>query len=218
MSKQILVVEDDDVLNQLIPRCLRGAGYEVTGARRWAEADRYLEKREPHLVITDVRLPDGDKLRRGGEHFFRVAWHFDFAPFPAQHALGVDQESAALDTHVLPAVHALFLPHVEELAHGLVCVSQQREREAVPGDELVVRSDAVGRDADDLRAGLPELRVQVAEGFAFPGATRRVVLRIEVHNEVPAGGIGQPPFCATAGDSGKGGHLAVERDGLCRHE
>jgi DNA-binding NtrC family response regulator len=64
MSKNILVVEDDDILNQLITRCLRGAGHEVTGVRRWAEADRYLEKREPHLIITDVRLPDGDNLSR----------------------------------------------------------------------------------------------------------------------------------------------------------
>ena len=64
MSKKILVVEDDDILNQLITRCLRGAGHEVTGVRRWAEADRYLEKREPHLIITDVRLPDGDNLSR----------------------------------------------------------------------------------------------------------------------------------------------------------
>jgi len=64
MSKNILVVEDDDLLNQLISRCLRGAGYQVTGVRRWAEADRYLEKHEPHLIITDVRLPDGDNLSR----------------------------------------------------------------------------------------------------------------------------------------------------------
>jgi DNA-binding NtrC family response regulator len=64
MSKNILVVEDDDILNQLITRCLRGAGFDVTGVRRWAEADRYLEKREPHLIITDVRLPDGDNLSR----------------------------------------------------------------------------------------------------------------------------------------------------------
>ena len=38
------------------------------------------------------------------------------APFPAQHALGVDEESAAIDSHVLAAVQALFLDHVEQLA------------------------------------------------------------------------------------------------------
>ena len=64
MSKNILVVEDDELLNQLITRCLRGAGYQVTGVRRWADADQYLDKHEPHLIITDVRLPDGDNLRR----------------------------------------------------------------------------------------------------------------------------------------------------------
>ena len=64
MSRHILLVEDDELLNQLITRYLRGAGYDVTNVRRWSEADRYLEKREPHLVITDVRLPDGDSLGR----------------------------------------------------------------------------------------------------------------------------------------------------------
>jgi DNA-binding NtrC family response regulator len=64
MSQNILIVEDDELLNQLITRYLTGAGYQVKGVRGWKEAERYLESHEPHLIITDVRLPDGDSLTR----------------------------------------------------------------------------------------------------------------------------------------------------------
>jgi DNA-binding NtrC family response regulator len=64
MPKRILVVEDDVVLNRLLVAQLRNQGYEVTGVIGWRDADRYLSRHEPSLVITDVRLPDGDSLER----------------------------------------------------------------------------------------------------------------------------------------------------------
>src|SRR5512145_2436558 len=70
------------------------------------------------LGMTSERL-------RGREHFVRVAGDFHFAPLLPQHAAAVDQERAALDAHVLATVHALLLPHVEQLAHLLVLVRQQ---------------------------------------------------------------------------------------------
>ena len=60
----ILVIEDDITLNRLIVAQLNRLEYETTGARTWKEADAYLEAHEPHLIITDVRLSDGDTLRR----------------------------------------------------------------------------------------------------------------------------------------------------------
>ncbi|MCP5305098.1 MAG: sigma-54-dependent Fis family transcriptional regulator [Chromatiaceae bacterium] len=64
MSQPILVVEDDATLNQLIVRQLARAGYGATGVTRWAEAHDHLARHEPALIITDVRLPDGDSLER----------------------------------------------------------------------------------------------------------------------------------------------------------
>ena len=49
----------------------------------------------------------------------------------------------------LAAVHVLFADHVELLAHPLVRVRQQRERKAHLVAELLVRREAVARDADD---------------------------------------------------------------------
>ena len=64
MQQQILIVEDDAVLNRLIVKQLRDQGYDVIGVTSWADADDFLSIREPHLIITDVRLPDGDSLER----------------------------------------------------------------------------------------------------------------------------------------------------------
>ena len=64
MKKQILIIEDDAVLNRLIVKQLDDQGYDVTGVKTWRDADAFLTSQEPHLVIMDVRLPDGDSLER----------------------------------------------------------------------------------------------------------------------------------------------------------
>ena len=64
MDKRILLIEDDRVLSRLIAEQLRGVGHEVTQVSGWREADKYLVANEPHLIITDVKLPDGDSLDR----------------------------------------------------------------------------------------------------------------------------------------------------------
>ncbi|MGE5154025.1 MAG: sigma-54-dependent transcriptional regulator [Bdellovibrio bacteriovorus] len=64
MAHGILVVEDDATLNQLIVNQLNKLDYVATGARSWRQADAYLQAHEPHLIIADVRLADGDTLSR----------------------------------------------------------------------------------------------------------------------------------------------------------
>jgi DNA-binding NtrC family response regulator len=64
MKKQILVIEDDGLLNKLIVRYIQNGDREVVVVKSWHEADRFLEHNEPDLIITDVKLPDGDSLTR----------------------------------------------------------------------------------------------------------------------------------------------------------
>jgi DNA-binding NtrC family response regulator len=64
MAQQILVIEDDAVLNRLIVDQLSGQGYKVSGVRSWGEADAFLITHEPHLIVTDVKLSDGNTLDR----------------------------------------------------------------------------------------------------------------------------------------------------------
>ncbi len=63
MNPPILVIEDDPTLNRLITQQLGKAGYAPTGVSCWGEARDHLARHEPAVIITDVRLPDGDSLK-----------------------------------------------------------------------------------------------------------------------------------------------------------
>ena len=64
MKRRILLIEDDPTLNRLLASELRHEGFEVASVETWAAADAWLAENEPHLLIADVRLPDGDALER----------------------------------------------------------------------------------------------------------------------------------------------------------
>jgi DNA-binding NtrC family response regulator len=58
----ILVVEDDPDLRQLLLDELRDAGHQCEGAGDVGSANQFLQQQMPRLVISDLRLPDGDGL------------------------------------------------------------------------------------------------------------------------------------------------------------
>ncbi len=64
MQHHILIIEDDTALNRLMVSHLETQGYRVTGVTSWRAAEAFFAEEEPHLVIMDVRLPDGDSLAR----------------------------------------------------------------------------------------------------------------------------------------------------------
>jgi DNA-binding response OmpR family regulator len=53
----ILVVEDDEQVRAFIKTVLKQAGYLVMTARNGQEASQFLEQCEPHLLITDLAMP-----------------------------------------------------------------------------------------------------------------------------------------------------------------
>jgi DNA-binding NtrC family response regulator len=61
-SATVLVVEDDEDLRALLVSELDDLGYRVTGSADRAAATRALESATPDLVLSDMRLPDGDGL------------------------------------------------------------------------------------------------------------------------------------------------------------
>ena len=111
-----------------------------------------------------------------------MARDLDATPFGAHHALGVDEEGAALDALDLLAIHDLVLDHAEHVAELLFGVGDQLEGQLEVALELVVRGHVVARDAKDDGAGLDEVLVLVTELHRLGGATGGVVLRIEVHH------------------------------------
>ncbi len=60
MITRVLVIEDDELVNQMIVYQLEALGYKADGVGSLAKAREYLAHYEPDLVISDMRLPDGD--------------------------------------------------------------------------------------------------------------------------------------------------------------
>jgi DNA-binding NtrC family response regulator len=58
----LLVVDDEEAFRQLTARELGRSGYQVDAAENIAEARRLLADRSYHLVLLDIRLPDGNGL------------------------------------------------------------------------------------------------------------------------------------------------------------
>jgi two-component system, NtrC family, response regulator PilR len=63
MSQAVLVVEDEADLLVTYERLLHRWGYRVSAATSLATALWTLERDRPDLVISDLRLPDGDGLQ-----------------------------------------------------------------------------------------------------------------------------------------------------------
>ncbi|MGE0127050.1 MAG: response regulator transcription factor [Blastocatellales bacterium] len=60
MSKRLLVVDDDPGLLRAVAETLRAEGYEVTTARRGAEALVRVAETLPDLIVSDIRMPGMD--------------------------------------------------------------------------------------------------------------------------------------------------------------
>ena len=63
MSKTVLVVDDSVSMRQMVTFTLKGAGYEVVEAGDGCEAVAKLNGgAKPHLVITDLNMPNMDGI------------------------------------------------------------------------------------------------------------------------------------------------------------
>jgi DNA-binding NtrC family response regulator len=61
-SAVVLVVDDEADLAESCARLLRRRGYRVVTATSWAAGREALARTSPHLLVSDVRLADGDGL------------------------------------------------------------------------------------------------------------------------------------------------------------
>ncbi len=59
---RILIVEDKDSLRAMLRHALESQGHDVIEARDQAEAVQQLQVAQPSLVLSDLRLPEGDGL------------------------------------------------------------------------------------------------------------------------------------------------------------
>jgi CheY-like chemotaxis protein len=61
-SRTILVVEDEESMRSLICTALEGVGYKTLSASNGADAYQILEQAKCDLVVTDIRMPQGDGI------------------------------------------------------------------------------------------------------------------------------------------------------------
>ena len=83
--KKILIVDDDDVICEVLERCLKGSGFLIDVAKNGYDLLGYLRSRqEPDIVVLDLMLPE----RSGLELFnaLRSKWQktevFIFTGYP----------------------------------------------------------------------------------------------------------------------------------------
>lgn len=74
MTVRILAVDDSPTIRALVGRALRGAGFEVFLAADGVEGLGTLMDADPHLIITDINMPNMDgfglieNVRASGSH------------------------------------------------------------------------------------------------------------------------------------------------------
>jgi len=99
-------------------------------------------------------------------------------------AFRADHECGALDPHIFPAIHALFLEHAIFDADGLVHIRQQRIGEIVVLLELLLSGRLIGGDAQYNGASSLNLLECVAEPARFNRSTGRVGLGVKEQDYV----------------------------------
>jgi DNA-binding NtrC family response regulator len=58
----ILLIDDSESIRQLLAQTLREGGHEVLTAADGKKATALLARREVHLVVTDIYMPEGDGI------------------------------------------------------------------------------------------------------------------------------------------------------------
>ncbi len=59
---RILLIDDDPTVQKLFSQFLTGKGYEVSQARNGRDGIQMIQQHRPHLVITDIMMPETDGL------------------------------------------------------------------------------------------------------------------------------------------------------------
>ena len=115
-----------------------------------------------------------------------MAWNLDSTPFPLQYSMAIEHESTAFYATHLLAVHVFHLDDAEQLADGFIGIAQQFKRKIHLDLEVLMRLDAVARNADNVAAKLDEIGISIAELLTFGGTAGRVVLGIKINYQTLA--------------------------------
>jgi len=140
---QILIVEDKDSLRTMLRHALERQGHAVIEARDQAEAMRMLQQAQPALVLSDLRLPEGD-----GFGVLRASKEIDpDVPVIVMTAYGsIEDAVTAMKEGALD-----FLAKPVDPDHLLLLVSRALEQRRLVTENLLMKEELA------VRRGAPQL-------------------------------------------------------------
>ena len=148
---QILIVEDKDSLRTMLRHALERQGHAVLEARDQPEALRVLQQHQPALVLSDLRLPDGD-----GFGVLRASKEIDAdVPVIVMTAYGsIEDAVVAMKEGALD-----FLAKPVDPDHLLLLVARALDQRRMVTENLLMKEElAVRRGAPQLVGEDPSLR------------------------------------------------------------
>jgi DNA-binding NtrC family response regulator len=164
---QILIVEDKDSLRTMLRHALERQGHSVLEARDQPEAERLL-RQSPAIVLSDLRLPEGD-----GFGVLRASKEFDAdTPVIVMTAYGsIEDAVAAMKEGALD-----FLAKPVDPDHLALLVARALEQRRMVTENLLLKEElAVRRGAPQLVGEDVSLR-KVFAGLQRAAATDTTVL------------------------------------------
>ncbi len=165
---QILLVEDKDSLRTMLRHALERQGLAVLEARDQPEAVRLLQQQQPSLVLSDLRLPEGD-----GFGVLRASKEIDAdVPVIVMTAYGsIEDAVAAMKEGALD-----FLAKPVDPDHLLLLVNRALDQRRLVTENLLMKEElAVRRGAPQLIGEDPSLR-KVFASLQRAAATDTTVL------------------------------------------
>jgi DNA-binding NtrC family response regulator len=165
---QILIVEDKDSLRTMLRHALERQGHAVLEARDQPEAVRMLQQSQPAIVLSDLRLPEGD-----GFGVLRASKEFDAdIPVIVMTAYGsIEDAVAAMKEGALD-----FLAKPVDPDHLALLVARALEQRRMVTENLLLKEElAVRRGAPQLVGEDLSLR-KVFAGLQRAAATDTTVL------------------------------------------
>jgi DNA-binding NtrC family response regulator len=169
---RILLVEDKDSLRTMLRLALESQGYAVIEARDQGEAIREMRQADPDLILSDLRLPEGDGLG-----VLRAAKEIDGdTPVIVMTAYGsIEDAVAAMKQGALD-----FLAKPVDPDHLLLLVSRALQQRRIAAENMLLKEElAVRRGAPQLVGEDPSLRKVFASLQRAAGTDTTVLLEGE---------------------------------------
>ena len=172
MPLSILLVEDKDSLRSMLKLAIEGHGHVVVEARDQGEAMHALHQNRPALVLTDLRLPEGD-----GFGVLRAAKEMDpELPVIVMTAYGSIQDAvAAMKEGALD-----FLAKPVDPDHLMLMVERALTQRRVMTEYILLKEElAARRGAPQIIGDAPSLRQAILALQRASGSDATVLLEGE---------------------------------------